>query len=236
MSAIYLIRHGQAGLRQRYDTLSELGRLQARRLGEYFATRPLAFRAMYCGALERQRETAAEFCAAYRNAGLDFPRITADPGWNEFDLEGVYREMVPALSAADPHFREQYEALLRRAADENHAVHHTWSSCDVKIARAWIEGRFACTVESWAEFNRRIRHNFEAFTDPGGAVAIFTSAVPIAIWAGMALGVSEGNIMKLAGVMYNSAVTSFRLDRGELSLFSFNTIPHLPEPELRTFR
>ena len=36
MSRIYLVRHGQAGTRKAYDSLSELGKRQSRLLGEYF--------------------------------------------------------------------------------------------------------------------------------------------------------------------------------------------------------
>jgi hypothetical protein len=48
--------------------------------------------------------------------------------------------------------------------------------------------------------------------------------------------VSNGNIMRLAGVMYNSAVTTIRLRDDDLMLFSFNGAPHLNEAQLRTFR
>jgi len=67
-------------------------------------------------------------------------------------------------------------------------------------------------------------------------LAIFTSAAPISIWAAAALGVSDGHIMRLAGVMYNSAVTTLRLRDDDLTLFSFNGVPHLNEAGLRTFR
>ena len=70
----------------------------------------------------------------------------------------------------------------------------------------------------------------------GDAVAIFTSATPIAIWVAAALGVPDGQIMRLAGVMYNSAVTTMRLRDDDLMLFSFNGVPHLTETHLRTFR
>ena len=45
MSAVYLIRHGQAGLRHNYDALSDLGRTQARLLGEYLAAQKIQFSA-----------------------------------------------------------------------------------------------------------------------------------------------------------------------------------------------
>jgi broad specificity phosphatase PhoE len=45
LSAVYLIRHGQAGLRHNYDTLSDLGHTQARLLGEYLAAQKITFTA-----------------------------------------------------------------------------------------------------------------------------------------------------------------------------------------------
>ena len=42
--------------------------------------------------------------------------------------------------------------------------------------------------------------------------------------------------MRLGGVMYNTAITTLRLRADDLMLFTFNGVPHLTEPELRTFR
>jgi len=47
--------------------------------------------------------------------------------------------------------------------------------------------------------------------------------------------VSNGHIMRLAGAMYNSAVSTLRL-RDDLMLFGYNGVPHLNEPRMRTFR
>jgi len=67
-------------------------------------------------------------------------------------------------------------------------------------------------------------------------VAVFTSATPIAVWTGMALGIAENKIMRLAGVMYNSAFSTLRMRQEDVTLFSFNNVPHLAEAALRTFR
>jgi hypothetical protein len=60
--------------------------------------------------------------------------------------------------------------------------------------------------------------------------------MPIAIWVGLSLGVNSGKLMQLAGVMYNSAITTMRLQGRDLTLFTYNSVPHLNEPRLRTFR
>src|SRR5512140_1239768 len=111
-----MIRHGQAGLRQNYDTLSDLGREQSRRLGRYLAEQHICFGAMYVGGLERQRETAELVGEEYRAAGGALPDFIDEPGWSEFDLDGVMRELVPRLSADDPEFAVESEKQQRAVA------------------------------------------------------------------------------------------------------------------------
>ena len=238
MSSLYLIRHGQAGTRGHYDALSDLGRRQAYLLGQHLAAQKVPFTAFMAGCLNRQRQTAEQVWRAYREGGLATPDIVLDPQWNEFDMTGVFSEYAPLLREDDPQFRQDYQELLRKLEDEHSPVHHTWTDCDTRVMRAWMEGRYTCRTESWVAFGQRVmgaRASLAAYR-PGDAVAISTSATPIAIWVAAALGISDGKIMPLAGVMRNSAVTTMRLRDDELMLVSFNGVPHLNAPELRTFR
>jgi len=209
LSSLYLIRHGQAGTRWNYDALSDLGHQQASLLGQYLAAQKIPFKALIAGCLNRQQQTAA-----------------------------VFSEFAPLLSEADPRFKQDYQELLRTLENEDSPIHRAWTECDTQAMRAWMEGRYPCRTESWAAFCRRVlnrRASLQA-CQPGDAVAVFTSACPIAIWAASALGLSDGLIVRLAGVMYNSAVTTLRLRDDDPMLFTFNGVPHLNEPHLRTFR
>jgi len=238
LSSLYLIRHGQAGTRGHYDALSDLGRRQAYLLGQHLAEQKVPFKAFVAGCLNRQRQTAEEVWRAYREAGMAVPDVESDANWNEFDMTGVFSEFAPLLSEADPKFRQDYQELLRKLEDADSPIHQAWTDCDTQAMRAWMEGRYPCRTESWAAFRQRVlgaRAPLGAY-QPGDAVAIFTSATPISIWVAAALGVSHGKIMPLAGVMYNSAVTTMRLRDGEAMLFSFNGVPHLNDLRLRTFR
>ena len=127
MSRIYLVRHGQAGTRDAYDSLSERGREQSRFLGQYLAAQNISFAAAYTGAMLRQQQTAEELSRGYAQAGGPFPAITVDENWNDFDLSGVYRELAPMLSAADSDFRREYAALCEQvrqnAASADAPVH-----------------------------------------------------------------------------------------------------------------
>lgn len=238
MSRIYLVRHGQAGTRQAYDELSPLGRTQARHAGDYLAAQGICFRAALSGSLRRQRETAAEAACAYTARGLEFPEIITDPGWNEFDLDTVYRDISAAIAAEDAQFRREFAELQRLAADGSHEVHRRWSRCDAAIVEAWVEGRYPSRAESWEAFIARVQDRLNALPrlGPDESIVVFTSAIPISIWVAMALGAANDHILPLAGVMYNSAITTFRLHDGALMLFDFNGVPHLPDAALRSFR
>ena len=193
---------------------------------------------MYSGALTRQRETARVVLGAFERAGRLIPEIQVDPTWNEFDLDMVYRAIAPRLSAEDPEFQSEHEKMLRMLQDENSPVHRSWTQCDTLVVRAWVEGRYEVPGESWKGFRERVCRSLETLNRfaSGESVAVFSSATPIAVWVGMALELNGRHVLRLAGATYNSALTTMRVRDGDLALFSFNGIPHLPEPHLRTFR
>jgi broad specificity phosphatase PhoE len=235
---IYLMRHGQAGLRHRYDTLSDLGRVQARRLGEYLVGQNVRFDALFTGELSRQQETACEVAGAFQRAGLDLPETQIDRNWNEIDLDMVYKAIAPRLSAEDPEFQAEHEKLLRQLDDDHSPVHRAWTQCDTLVVRAWVEGRHEVPGESWEAFRERVCRALETLKRfaSGDTIAVFSSATPIAVWIGMALGLNARHTLRLAGATYNAALTTMRVREGDLALFSFNGTPHLAEPHLRTFR
>jgi broad specificity phosphatase PhoE len=237
VSVLYLVRHGQAGTREEYDSLSDLGRRQARLLGEYLGAQKIRFAAAYSGTLARQQKTAEEVIDAMDHA----PPITFDPGWNEFDLSGVFREMAPLLAAEDETFRNGYEEM-RLALSVNRGVHDApvhrrWNACDKQVVRAWIEGRYPYSGESWETFERRIDSALaRAVETRDGDAIVFTSATPIGVCAARTLEIADGRAMRLAAVLWNCSISTLRVRPDEIRLFSFNTTPHLNEAELRTFR
>jgi broad specificity phosphatase PhoE len=242
LSRLYLVRHGQAGTRKSYDTLSDLGHRQARMLGKYFVSEKIDFAAAYSGALVRQEETAAEVRAAYREAGVCFPEIVREAGWNEFDLAHVYAALAPQLCAEDPEFDRDYQELLaqtRAAAEQPEAsVNRRWLPCDVKVVQAWIRGRHTYDGESWLAFRERVVgcQSKMGPVERDANVVVFTSATPIGIWTALSMEIHDERAMRLAGALHNASCTVLRLHNGELRLHSFNAIPHLGEPELRTYR
>lgn len=242
MSRIYLVRHGQAGTREAYDSLSNLGKRQARLLGEYFLSEGIQFTAAFSGTLARQAQTAIEVRAAYKDAGARFPELAWDCGWNEFDLAGIYRAVAPRLCEDDPDFAKEYGELAARAraaANEHEApVNRRWMPCDTKLVEAWIAERYSCDVETWAAFHARVAdcRSRLSVVDGDASVVVFTSATPIGIWTALAMDIHDKRALRLAGALRNASYTMLRLREGQVRLDSFNAIPHLTAPELRTYR
>jgi broad specificity phosphatase PhoE len=226
MSTLYLIRHGQAGTRTNYDALSDLGRTQARLLGEYFSAQGIQFQTTYSGTLARQQATVQHVREAASSA---IGEILFDPGWDEFDLTQVLDEFSPWLAAEDEAFRREHEAITSALA----------------AVAAWIEGRYEFSGESWKAFSTRIHAAFDrvsvahASRNPPSNIAVFTSATPIALCAALSLEIPDARTMQLAGVMLNTAISTLRLRSDGPRLFTFNAVPHLElvrDAALRTFR
>jgi broad specificity phosphatase PhoE len=242
LTSIYLVRHGQAGTRESYDSLSTLGTLQSRLLGEYFIAQGIEFAAAYVGGQTRQQQTAAAVRAAYAEAGAPFPELVIEQAWSEFNLDQIYREIAPQLCAEDPEFNRQYE-VMREQVRANRAmpeaeVHRRWWPCDTKIVETWIAGRYSYTGETWEQFQKRVaacplltNHSKQREN-----VLVFTSATPAAIWTGLALEIYDKRLLRLAGVLRNASFTIVRIRQEDLRLFTFNAAPHLSSPQLQTHR
>lgn len=238
LSTLYLIRHGQAGTRDNYDLLSALGQQQARHLGDYWATQAIALDAIYAGGLWRQQQTAQLFAGVLRAQGQIAPDVGIDEQWNEFSLAAVYRGLAARLCAEDRAFATDYAAMQDILRTEPHATGAAVGRCDRAVIQAWMEHRYADYAgDSWKVFRQRVESRLPALLNCNQQhVAVFTSATPIAIWTGLALGLTDEKILGLMGVLYNSGLTVFKLRAGEWRLLSFNTTPHLADPALRTFR
>ena len=246
MSNVYFIRHGQAGTRAAYDSLSDLGQRQALLLGEYLVAQGVEFAAAYAGGLARQQQTAAGVAARYAEAGLAFPALTVDAGWDEFDFHHVYQELAPLMCEEDEEFRREHEQvnaeLRANAGDHTADVHRVWRASDTKVMDAWVEGRHPYAGETWEQFVARVaacRLDARGVGGEGrarGNIAVFTSAVPAAIWTARALEVSDTHVRRLAAVLLNTSYTVLQLREAETLLLTFNAVPHLHSPELRTRR
>ncbi len=215
-----------------YDRLSDLGHEQTHLLGSYLAAQEIPFAHLYSGELRRQKETAMNVVKALNtDVQLQF-----DPRWNEFDLDDVYRKIAPQIATVDETFRAGYEEMMATVDNPDALMHRAHSSLDVTVVRAWIANRFPYDGESFPAFAERIHGALDSLKESTGPVAVFTSATPTGIAIAAAMEIPIQQSMKLAGVTYNASISTLRMQPHGNTLFSFNGVPHLTEPRLRTFR
>jgi broad specificity phosphatase PhoE len=83
--------------------------------------------------------------------------------------------------------------------------------------------------ETWPDFQARIHSCTDSLNGHGyeQSIAVFTSATPIAIHAGAALGLSNDKLISILGVIYNTSVSVLRLKDDGMRLFTFNSVAHL---------
>jgi broad specificity phosphatase PhoE len=118
MLELVLARHGQSysNLDRSFgpDTgLTDLGREQAERLGNWLAEQGYAFTALYCSALRRARQTAE---IVNRHFGLE---MAVDHDLRETEtpyLDNLPRRADPLGTEPTPPYSPQYEQMRQRVA------------------------------------------------------------------------------------------------------------------------
>jgi broad specificity phosphatase PhoE len=217
MGTLYLVRHGQASFgADDYDKLSELGRRQSVRLGEYFAERGIRFDGLIAGTLRRQKQTLAGILEGMNHAGehLEWE------GLNEYDSDAVIASIHPGKleRSTSPemyraHFRLLRDGLARWMSGET-------SPRGMPDYQQWVAG------VSGALDHVRANHY-------GQNVLIVSSGGPISTAVGLVLGTSPQTTIELNLRIRNTSITEFAFTPKRHMLVTYNGIPHLDTPTTR---
>ena len=237
MSTLLLIRHGQARAFQADgDRLSDLGREQARLLGEHFARSAETPDEVICGSLRRQRDTASIVADVVRASGRSWPESHEDPRWNEYDADRVLTKVMPELARQDHAFAGLAEDFQRHAAgpERNRYFQRMFEV----LMDAWASGRVDHPeVEPFGSFHQRVVAALGEVTGRGGSrrVLVFTSGGPIGVCVQHSLGAPATAALRVNWRVKNTSLTEHVFSTSRLSLDSFNVLPHLT-PAQHSFR
>lgn len=239
MGYLVLVRHGQArAFEPESDQLTALGEAQARALGQYWLRQGVTFDEIYAGTLTRQRRTAELAGEVFKNAEAHWPELQTTPELNEYDSTGIINHLIPALAEGDAEFRALVAAFEqhRHTAERNRHFQKMFEA----VTSVWLGGELQVAgVETWPAFQARVRAALTriiAIEGSGRRVAVFTSGGVIGLAVQTVLQAPERAALEINWRVRNCSLTEFTFSRDRLSLDSFNTIPHLDEAALRTFR
>ena len=219
MGTLYLVRHGQASFgADDYDRLSDLGRRQSVRLGQYLRERwgdALRFDAVLTGTLRRQVGT---WQGMAEGGAIDAPHVSW-PGLNEYDSHAVIHAIHPEpLPKPDtPELYRQHFRLLRDGL------------------AAWMDGRLQPVgMPSYVDFRAgvvaaldHVRENYD------GNVLLVSSGGPIATAVAHILDAPAATSIELNLRIRNTAVTEFAFTPRRHQLVTYNTLPHLDAAQFR---
>lgn len=236
MATLYLIRHGQASYGEPdYDRLSVRGRDQAAALGRVLGKARLD--AVYAGPLVRQQQTIEAAATAAAAAGLALPGPETVPELAEYPAFEMLKHLIPRLAAEDARFGALESARTPRLLDE---------AFQTVLAR-WARDEWTVDgLERIGDFVARVRQGLDRIfrgAGSGARLACVTSAGPIGVAVGLALGVAaEERMVRTSVVIRNASITELRFRTGgfdwrpdQLSLVTFNVTSHLGD-ELHTER
>jgi len=239
MATLTVVRHGQASfLADNYDQLSELGRTQARLLGEYWVRAGARFDRVFTGPRERQKDTAAIAGEVFRCAGLPWPEAVVLDDLDEFPAEPVVRRFTPVLMAQHTHIREWADEF--QSSEDVAVKSKALDRMIQEVTARWLAGEVSHEeVGTWEQFTARVHGAITVAresTPKGGATAVFTSGGPSAAAVQYAVGLSSEATLDLTWMTRNAAFAEFLFDRERFNLSVFNATPHLVEREMLTYR
>jgi broad specificity phosphatase PhoE len=230
VSKLTLIRHGQAKSFQRENALTALGEAQAARLACYWLRHDVEFDEVVTGTLARQVRTGEVVADAYRAAGRPWPEARRDAGWNEYDATGVLGHADERLAS----WKAGYEGA-RGTPEENRYFQRMLEAAML----LWMDGEMTSEhIEPWPAFRERVSGAIGRVMagPPGRRVAVFTSGGPIGFTVQVAAKAPPRTFLDVNWRVRNLSVSEFLFDRDRLTLDSFNSIGHLEERELWSYR
>jgi broad specificity phosphatase PhoE len=219
MSAIYLLRHGQASFgADDYDQLSPLGVEQARLLGAALSNYGLKTPLFVSGGMLRHRDTLEECVAALGTADT----FAIDDAWNEFDHEAIIR-------AAYPEYGDT-AALLAALAMRPHpkpAFQHIFETAMVRWTHGEHDRDYA---ETWVQFHQRVAQALSTLakqlpSDRDAVVSTSGGVIAAIVQQLLHMPVPQG--VALNWTLVNAGFTRLLLTKSGLRLCSLNVHTHL---------
>jgi broad specificity phosphatase PhoE len=221
-----------------YDRLSKLGEEQSRKLGEFWIRHQIVFDACFCGPARRHAGTVEIAGDSVRSAGLPWPEPELVKELDEFDAFRMMQLLTPRLAECDPEVRRLNESFNanRNAPEAGQILQKLFEA----VARSWCSGLHDVPdIESWAQFCERVRTGIDRIRSVSGRgrnVAVFTSGGVIAATVARALELTPEKGIEFVWLSRNASFSEFLYSDHRFSVHSFNSIPHIEERRLLTYR
>jgi len=240
MSTLFLVRHGQASFfSDNYDRLSDIGRVQARRLAGNWLARGIRFGRVYTGPRQRQIDTAEEVGQIFRQAKVPWSDPVVLDELDEYAAEQVLEQALPELIETDARIRDLHARVT--AAETPAEKQRTFQRMYEVVMTKWASGELPLKqVESWPDFRRRVHRGLDRIVSAdrhGMRVAAFTSGGPVGVAVERATRMPHEVTLRIAWMVRNGSSSQFLFSGERFTMSTFNALGHLDDdPTLLTYR
>jgi len=190
------------------------------------------------GHRNRQIRTAELAVEAYASGGEELPAARVVEELDEYDSRGVVEVLMPLLSGADRRvavLAERYEQS-KGTSEEYRAFQRMFEV----VMISWVRGEIAAAgLGSWQEFTSRVLKALAGIIQGRGGgrrIVVFTSGGPISVAVQRALALSNEKTLEINWALRNASVTEFLFTRDRFTLDVFNSLPHMPDKSLWSYR
>ncbi len=235
MSTLVFVRHGQASLfSDNYDQLSEPGRQQSQDLGRYLQKKQMAFDELYVGPRQRHRDTAS----LADDSGGQLPEPVEVSEFDEHHVDQLVSGHLDELCSEFPYLTEMRNAF--HAADTDIDRQRQFARLFEAVAVLWVQD--ACPlfgIESWPQFRERVNAGIDRIVRRNGSsrrVMVATSAGTIMAAMHRALQCPDEVALGLGWRIWNCSVTTFAFSGDRFTLDHFNSMAHVDDRALWTYR
>tara|TARA_B100001059_G_scaffold96890_1_gene96141 strand:- start:335 stop:994 length:660 start_codon:yes stop_codon:yes gene_type:complete len=216
MPEITMVRHGQAKQNatseEDYDRLSELGRTQAKWVGEHFRNLQLSFDVIVTGTLTRQIDTQI-----LMNIDTKIP-VVRDERFNEirlYDLAGLIKRQFGIDFPEDElSFKRHLNLTFKK----------------------WENGEILNPPETFENYKTRVSEGLNEIKDLGEKILLVTSGGIIAMAIKHTLDLTTEALGNCLLASCNTGVTKLLHYDQSFIISQINALPHLETPERWTKR
>ena len=235
MSILVVVRHGQASLfSEDYDQLSEAGEIQSRELARYLNRKQIVFDELYVGPRKRHRATAE----MVNELSDSLPPPEEISEFDEHHVDQLVADHLDELSDQFPYLKVLRESMHNAKTTIDR--HREFARLFESVSTLWVND--ACPlfgIEPWAEFKQRVSSGIDRIVNRSGGgrtVMAVTSAGTIVAAMHRALQCPDEVALGLGWRIWNCSLTAFAFTKDRFTLDRFNSMSHLEDPELWTYR
>jgi len=237
MTALYLIRHGQASFgKADYDMLSTLGLNQASLLGQRWLSKSVPAKA-FAGNMLRHGQTLERFMEHFPNQQVP---VIFDAGFNEFDHVDVltrynkhwqnFAQMSEQISQdkdANRIFQQEFHQALARwtGGEFDHQYREAWPQFKSRCVTA-LKNLIAQELAKPSGNNYQASNN-KTINTASNDILVFTSGGTIAVIVQHILQLNDQQTIQINQQLRNTSVSKLLFSKDRLTVDYFNNYSHL---------